>query len=526
MKTIKMLSALFLLSSTVVFAQGDFKKEWETKVKVENKWNTCNADLSLILIGDLKNFSMIDGTNGKTLWTINSKEKFGTKEVEDWAFLWSKDGEPVEVSYKKPKSDTKTTVYLDPRTGEIKSSMTEANLVDKKNKGKKAKIKTMFGTEVYDESSATWVEVNYEDKKTKSANGGTDMDLTIKSTGGYSWSTNIKARCVSHLCVNLLSSDEPEMMINVMVSNEKVFVVYEGISVLDLKSGKVLWNTTFDNVKTSVGMKAMQEIGRCPMPVVTKDAVFICDLTKGDRAIKKLDINTGTVIWKGEKLSGDDIISQLMVTDNMLIAKFGGIIRTEKYIPNSNGGATYRVDFPYEGTSEIKTFDAETGKQVWTSDITLKEDKLGKSQCSAMLNEGNLIVCSDKSFLLIDPLTGKIKHKDDLGSKNIGMAQYIFVYDGNYIVEGNEGIASFTVAGKKNYATSTDKRLLSEFKNEAFIVWVGKDADDMNEFARFDLASGKVIGSLKGCYHPRFDDTGNYFIRFDDQTVTKHKTSL
>jgi outer membrane protein assembly factor BamB len=355
------------------------------------------------------------------------------------------------------------------------------------------------------------------------------MDLTITASGGYNWSTPLKAKCVRHLCTNLLSSDEPEMMVNVMAANGKVFVIYEGISTLDLQTGKVLWNTTFDNVKSSTGMKAMQEIGRSALPVADKSAVYICDFSKGEKMIKKLDVNTGAVLWKGEKLDNGDVVSQLFVTDNILLAKFGGVIRTEKYIPSTSGGmsdGTYRVEYVYEGNSEIKAYDTQTGKQLWSSETVMKEDKLSKSECSIMLEDNKLVVCSDKSFLLLDPKTGTRISKDDLGYKEIGKAQYIFVYNNQYIVEGEEGIAAFSKDGKKVYATSTDKRLLTEFKHNAYLVWVGKDAEDLNEFVRFDLASGKVLGKLKGCYHPRFDHTGDYFIRFNDQTVTKYRTTL
>jgi outer membrane protein assembly factor BamB len=526
MKTKYLIVAFLLASTNLLFAQVEFKKEWETKVKVENKWKSCNADLSLILMGNERSFSMIDGTNGKTLWTINAKEKFGTKEVEEWTFLSAKDGEPVEVIYQNPKTDAKTIVYLDPRTAEIKTSFTEADLVDKKAKSKNAKTKTWYTNEAFDEASGTWVTMKYDDKNlTKSKEG----ELTISSTGGYTWSTKIKAKCVRHLCRNLLSSDEPEMMVNMMIVDEKVFVVFEGISVFDLKLGKELWYAPFDNIKSSSGAKSKLEIGLCAMPLVTKDAVYICDMHKGEQTIKKLDITTGAVIWKGEKGSGDDIISQFLATDSTLIVKYGSTVRYEKFIANSNGNiedGICEVEYSYEGDSRINAFDIQSGKLLWNSDVTLKENKLGESESPVMINDGNLIVCSEKSFLLIDPLTGKIKHKDDLGTKNIGTAQNIFVYDTSYIVEGNEGIASFTLDGKKSYATSTDKRLKTEFKNDAFIVWVGSEQDDLDKFVRFDLTTGKVLGTLKGCYRPRFDETGNYFIRFNEQTITKHKTSL
>ncbi|MBK7110865.1 MAG: hypothetical protein IPH60_00225 [Flavobacteriales bacterium] len=60
-----------------------------------------------------------------------------------------------------------------------------------------------------------------------------------------------------------------------------VFVVYEGITCLDLGTGKVLWSTTFDNTETSLGLKAKQVIGRAAMPLPAADGVYVCDFSKG-----------------------------------------------------------------------------------------------------------------------------------------------------------------------------------------------------------------------------------------------------
>ncbi len=369
------LLAVFAVAS----AQSEFKKVWEMKASAPNKWNDQTPDLSRILMGDLKVIEMIDGTTGKSLWTFDVKAQLGVKSMEDWFFLWAKEGEPVEVVYKKPKEDAKTSVYLNSTTGKIESSITEATLVDKAVKVRSKKIKTIFANSCVDEASATTVSITYKDKKLKSALGGSDMDLTVNSSGGNNWTAKFTAKCVRHLCDELLSSYEPDMMVNVSVSNGKVFVVYEGVTVFDLKTGKQLWSTTFDNVQTSVGLKAKQEIGRSPMPVSNENAVFICDFSKGEKAIKKLDINTGAELWRSEKLSSDDVISQLIVTGNTLVAKMGGIIRVEKFIPDANGGigdGTYKVNYEYEGTSEIRGYDLATGRFLRPTTTLLRSDPL------------------------------------------------------------------------------------------------------------------------------------------------------
>lgn len=521
MNTKKIILASCLLIGQSLFPQSEFKKEWETKVDVENKWNSCNADLSMIMIGDLKAFSMIDGNTGKTLWTFNAKEKLGVKSVEDWTFLWAKEGDPVEIIYKKPKEDAKTTIYLDSKTGEINSSFTENTLKDKTSKPKKNKSKQTFATYTYDQVSNTFIDLYFKDKFLKNSSAGNTFDVTVKASGNYNWSMPIKAKAVTHINRLLLSDEDPDIMMNVIAKNNKVFVIYEGITVLDLKTGSVLWTTTFDLVEA--GMTS-QEIGKSPLPTIDNDAVYLCDLSKGEKAIKKLDINTGTLLWKGEKLDNNDVVSELSVVNNVLIAKFGGFIRKAKSVYNANNGATTQIAKNiYEGTSDIRAYDATTGKQLWTAEKLFTDDKFSKSECSLLIHENTLIACSAKNIYFIDPVTGNTKHKTELG-KEIGKPQIIFEHENNYIVKGDEGIASFSKTGSKNYATSTNKVLFTEFRGEAYIVWTGKDTDDMNEFIRFDLNTGKILGKLKGCYVPRFDQSGNHFIRFNNETVTKHQT--
>lgn len=522
MKTKAILLLTLLVFSKLITAQEEFKKEWETKVSVENKWNSCNADLSLIIIGDLKAFSMVDGSNGKVLWTFNAKERLGVKSVEDWTFLWAKEGEPVEVIYNQPKSDSKTAIYLNPRTGQIIPDLTESGLKDKENKPRKVKGKQTFATYAFDEGSSTIVELFFKDKVWKNAYAGNTFEVTVKAIGGNSWTTMIKAKAVTHLNRLLLSDDEPDVMMNVMIKNNKVFVIYEGITVLDLKSGAVLWSTTFDMVDAGL---TKQEIGKSPLPTVDKDAVYLCDLSKGEKAIKKLDINTGNVLWRSEKLDNDDVISELLVENNVLIAKFGGYIRKAKSVYNPNSGGTTNIaKIVYEGKSEIRVFDAGSGKKLWSSETVFTEDKFSKSECGILIDKGTLIAASPKFVYFIDPANGTIKSKTPLG-KEIDKPKMIFEYDGNYIIKGEEGIASYSPAGKQNYAVSTKKVLFTEFKGEAFIVWTGKDEDDRNEFVRFDLNSGKIMGKLKGCYYPRFNQTGDYFIRFDGEKIIKYKTN-
>ncbi len=52
-------------------------------------------------------------------------------------------------------------------------------------------------------------------------------------------------------------------------------------------------------------MKAKQEFGIAGWPLVSGNAVYYVDL-KNDNAIKKVEAQTGKVIWKSEKFRSND----------------------------------------------------------------------------------------------------------------------------------------------------------------------------------------------------------------------------
>jgi len=502
-------------------AQKPFSKVWESKVSVEPKWNDYYDDLSLILQGDLTELEMVDGATGKSLWIITIKEVFGVKSCQTWVLL--EDYDVVKITYKKPKSDDQTIEFLEARTGKKTGDPTTIAAPEKGKKVKRVKSKSRFVFESmgWDEASGTSVSIGYDDKKWRNATGGTVMKMTVSASGGFTWSTSFEGKIVSHLCPELIEGD---VILNLFIAYNKVFVVHEGITVLDLRTGKLLWATTFDYTDTDTGLKATQEIGRTSFPEITEDAVYICDLTKGEKAVKKLNIQTGEVIWTGQKLSKNDIISYIAYIDGTLIVKYGGIILKESYIPNTNGGSLSKVEYVFEGTTSIEAFDAATGKMKWTSEKWDNGDNFKKSPCNLMEEKGKIYICSDKFFYRIDPQTGNAEIKTTFGAKEIGMPQYMYFFDSAVIIEGDEGIASVNEVGKLNYSTSTGKCLMTQDKGDAYIVWTGKDMDDRKHFVRFDRASGQIMGKMEDCYHPRFDTTGDYFLKFDDSKLMKFST--
>lgn len=516
---------LFLLPNLLI-AQTEFAKVWETKLSVDPRWTSCTPDLDYVLAIELSELQMLDGITGKSLWTYNIKEKHGVPKFEKCTA--HDENETVEVVIqKKGKDASRETYYLDYRTGKVVS----ASELPARAKEKTTHIpKSMRSRKVnqsscYDEGSRTVVNVGYDAQRIMSAKGGTELNITVEAAGGYGWKQNFTGRVVRHLTNNYLPAEEGDVILNVSCGHGKVFVVYEGITCLDLTTGKVLWSNTFDNVETSTGLKVKQEIGRAAMPLITADGVYICDFSKGERSIKKLDPGTGAVLWTADKLKKDDIVSELLMDGGNLIARFGGVIRVEQYIPGMNGNPdVYKVENVFEGSTSVRAYDAATGRSSWNTEAMELPDNFKKSECGLLSGNGRVIACGEKNLYVFDAATGKLLLQGDYNAKAIGKARWLYAYEGNYMIEGEKGIAQLTPDASVVYATNTGKCLMTEMRGDAFIIWTGKDADDRNKFIRFDPSSGRINGMVEDCPRPRFDVTGDRFVRLIGQKATLFST--
>lgn len=517
---------LLLLLPCTLLAQKEFTKAWESKFTVEAKWKYYSPDLEYLIAGDLGEVQVLDGTTGKSLWVANFKDKMGVKKCEKWSAVHST--ETVRVTIQKGKDDAREIVHLDYRTGAVVAKKDLAARTKQKARSQRSRLRRshVSQTSCYDEASKTTVGLVYENKRNIGVKNGTELELTVEASGGNAWKTSFTGRVVSRLTQMYLSSDEGDVILDIICSHGKVFVVYEGITCLDLASGRVLWNTTFDNVEFSAGLKAKQEIGRSAMPLITSDGVYICDFTKGERTIKKLDVNTGQVIWHADQLKKDDIVSALLIDGGNLIARFGGVIRVEQYIPGLNGNPdVYKAEYVFEGTTSLRAYNAATGEAVWhTEDMDLS-DNFKKSECNILNADGKIFACGEKNLYVFDAATGALAKQGEYNAKSVGKSRALYTYDGSYVVEGEKGISRLDADLGLVYATNTGKCLMTEVRGEAFIVWTGKDLSDRKQFVRMDPATGAIMGIIKDCPKPCFNYTGDLFVKFDGQKVIQYRTN-
>jgi PQQ-like domain len=351
---------------------------------------------------------------------------------------------------------------------------------------------------------------------------GFKIKFELEASGDVTWKKNFEGSAVRQIW-----KDRPYVKLD--VQGDKIFVLSKHITVFDLKTGNQLWQEPFDNCDASAGLKAKQEFGIAGWPLVNGNDAYYVDLQK-ENAIKKVEVNTGKLIWKSDKLKSNDRVPNLTIVSGVLVAQFGGLLNTQLYIPNSNGGGTYKSENRFDGNFEVRGYDPATGKMLWNT--SAMADKLGdkfKDRISTIypLNN-NVVVASGENLLCLEPKTGNLIYKTSLSEKKIGPMFEVIAsqdYETLYVFCEN-GIAKANPAtGKLDYATKTGEiswKLRSggshtfTYGNNMF-VWVGD-----KDFIGFDLASGAVKGKMTDNDDPQMTNDGNYILVRDGGKVTKY----
>jgi hypothetical protein len=444
---------------------------------------------------------MLDAKTGKVLW---SKPAGASASV----------GKPEGLDVCYSMSSDALTYYV-AKTGEVISSDKLLQYTETTS----GKQKVLDAGVVYDEAKNFEIKLTYQ-KRILGGAKGSKRDITVTCTkisdGSYVWGTTFKGIVVSTL-VTL------EDLINISMVNGKVFVMYEGITVLDENDGKILWNAEFDNSDVSLGLKAKQEIGISAMPIVDGNAVYVVDLKTGND-IKKYDATTGKIIWESPKMGKDPVVPQMIVSNGVLIAQLGGRINVQTYIPGSGSNPdVYKSEYKFVGPFGLKAYDTNTGAVLWETS-TMKDilkDKFSDGITNLVVAGNNVIVCSDKNLFSFDAKTGKANYATGMDAYKIGnpITLDINPADGKIYVICDKGIAAFTGNDGKNiYATKVGEIISDFVRGDNYFVWIGED-----EFAGFDLETGKVKGKFKGQTHPKLTPDGNYLFNFDGSKIEKYK---
>src|ERR1035437_3644949 len=318
MKNLKTL--LILLALTVsVYAQKECTLIWKNVFPVEPKYRMISQDHLMMLEGNMNDMAMIDMVKGNVLWQVNFKKELNVKSAKKWK--WLEDMGQIRVTVKGEAKDEEKEVYYDDKSGKSVSQNTKAVV-----KTKKSYSKERFASYIEIKDKGLELNLTYQKRTFGELISNKPVSITIECSGNKIWSKTLSVKATTSLVDNREEGGEP--LIDFSVQGDKVFLVYDGLSVFDLNTGNLLWETTFVNTEYDFGLfKSSQKLGRAANPLATMDGVYVVDLSKGQNCIKKFNNQTGAQIWKSEPFAKDAIVPELSIISNVLVARFGGTIQ-------------------------------------------------------------------------------------------------------------------------------------------------------------------------------------------------------
>lgn len=493
--------------SLSLFAQQEFKPEQTVTYPFKITSKIINPSHTLVMITDNKQVAIIDAVTCKVKWSVDLKAKFKIDKAEYCGLSTVND--TVWIVYKENKE--RKTLSLSPLTGErLAGPVTEKPGTEKSGeKGKLLDVKHHYS---FPENGVT-LSVNYTMRLMANIFSSSDASLSVFCDGKYQWSQTIKAKVTPALLPP--GSRKLDDFLTAYVQGDKLFIVYDGFSVLDLASGKILWEGGFDYVNAEMGLtKLRQEYPKAPYPYSDGKVVYVTNMHDAARNLQALDASTGKKIWESEKYDKDAMVSNMFFVNNTLINQFGGRIYT-LICKVSSTTSSYISESAFPGDGGFKSYDATTGKLLWSTFDKPEFAGLKKRTTNAVIKDKIIYLATEKELFAIDALTGQMKLSTPISKLDIGLPKELLVLNNNLFISAVEGFAMLTTDGKTVYATPTKEIYSTDVQGSTIVAWIGEDIYTLNAFLCFDPLTGKIAGKIKDTAYPYFSESGDAFIKFD-----------
>jgi outer membrane protein assembly factor BamB len=515
----KLLFTVFIIALNLnLFGQELFKPEATIKFPFTPDSKSINEDRTKVLCWDDEQIAMIDLNTGNSLWTVKIKDKFNIKKIDYCSW---EDNNRMTLGYKE-KKELKTILISELNGEPVEQAKT---IVIKKDTTAYNWRNRFSNTRFYSKEHDASILLSYTEKLIGSSAYSGSLKVNLNCSGKYNWAQTIDTKVVRSLCSNAGFGLKLGDLITTYVMENKVFLVYDGFTVLDITTGNILWQSGFDFVNFDFGLlKCTQEFPKAPFPYLKNNLVYVTDLHKEVLKLQALDINTGKPVWESEKFDKNTIISDIHFIDNLLIEQMGGKVISQLYKPGTGGApdvCNTQYSFPSDGG--FKAFDAISGKLIWSTVDKKEFAGISKRSTNSIRSGNNIFVASEKELIVIDGLSGKIGFTSPLSKLKIGKPEEISFYKENILIQASEGFAMFSIDGKLIYNTPTDEIFNIDYIDNILVVWIGSSKYDLDQFICFNPENGKILGKMKSTYHPYFSPTGNYFIKFSKKEFEKYK---
>lgn len=373
---------------------------------------------------------------------------------------------------------------------------------------------------------------NYPKEGNTSAFGSKrDMSVMAKRKDNtQAWKVDFKGFVVRLLCYDFANSGTMfgKNLVSLHVVGNKALAMYEGLACLDLTEGKLLWQMDLNNSDVSIGLKAKQSLGMAGKPLVVDNTLIVADLTKGNNTIKKVDLNTGQVIWSSEKLESNAVVPVMHLHNNLLLCQIGGQLERQEFIAGQ-GVNTCKATQYLTGNNDLLVIDLASGKTLWRAEKLFKQykDKFEKLAITQLVNN-QLMAVTDKNVLLLDPQTGALQKSLSMDDLKIGDLKYAVVMPNRDVFIGaTAGVARIDPQAERKYAANTRNNFHIKVERRGIIrVFTSTSGVTgyFNKFVLMDAETGEVFGSVEDTPFPYFDADMSSFISYDgSSTVFKYQ---
>ncbi|GEM_PF-5561940 len=411
------------------------------------------------------NAAVLDGKTGDLLWSSNFEKLLGTKKCDlqysmDEAgvlFLYRsrgssnvlhtvdlKTGEELWSTDQFQNLNLNSIIYLPELKSFILVTKNLLHMVEART-GKELWNTSKFrGSVAYSKFDAQRKEVillNYKTSWGALLSGFKNQIMSVNAeTGEVNWEQEYFG--VIH---ENLHSGRP--VFEMMLDEDKIYLMVMGLQVLDRNTGKELWKTTYDlyDQKANFGTPGYTTYyNGIAYPLIADDAVYLVynKLASAKVAVQKLDKATGKELWEYKVEGRNNPVPKLQLVDGKVLLQLGG--RIQVVAPQKIGTmVVYTSKYKWDGRYGVVALDAVTGDVVW------EFTKLANRMTNIEVSGDKVFFADAKTLYAANIADGQITQSVDIKALKCGNP-FEVLHAGNTILcvgeKGMGGVSTSTLA--------------------------------------------------------------------------------
>lgn len=562
MKNLKLTAIGVLMTASVTFAQKveEMKIMWEATLPHPFTENGLSEAKSIVHGSNEKMFSLASTEDGKIKWSKKFKEiteEIGKVDLQipmyesNAVFLFDKKSgkdQMVVVDLETGNKLWSTNKYQGIDDPDEVIYIGELNAYAIVTKTNLTMVKARTGEELWStQKFSTPVGKYFYDAKENS--------IVILSMPRNAWQAMFKGFKNQILKINAKNGDvlweqtfiglvekkvvTRESVAKINLKGDKLFLQLNGLQVYDYKTGNPIWAAAFDATfgRELVRPKVYGDVvrygvyGVAAEPLFDGEYVYIVDMKdRKHQYVKKYEVNSGKLIWTSPEIKDARVIPGMYKIDDKIILQIGGGVEVQAISKVVYGSGyvqwtQYYKTVKYQNVKpyEVQAFNTTDGTKAWES------ERFKKGITNIFPNGNDVVVCSGKALYALDYKSGQEKYEIQLGSDEIGLAEYIVnpvtlsdkISKDNVIIVGEKGISSHNMTtGAKVWAVKTKKGEFNGIYGET-IIFDTKEGD----YFSIDANSGnaKFFDSRKNSKSEVTED-GKYIYVFEAKNILKVST--